>query len=179
MGRSEAVRQLTRARDAFCGIGTRKAKLRLNKLALRSPIARAYRLALEIEDASTLGKKYGGEWSYYHYEKKHLHIHELIILCQEQGWIYGKHKSDAFGVQWIVYFELPGCEQISFHANLDCECPDYAGQWDGKQHSTLNKLEAAITELLKGNDHGKQMEITTPAEAARDTRRVSSESSVV
>jgi hypothetical protein len=27
--------------------------------------------------------------------------------------------------------------------------PDYTKPWDGKQHSTLGKLEAAITQLLK------------------------------
>lgn len=130
-------------------MGTRRVKLRLNRLSRTSATARAFRLALEIEDCSALGKKYGGAWSYTYYEKKHALIHELIILFGAHGWTYGKHQSDAFHTRWIIYFELPGCEQISFHANLECECPDYAGKWDGKVHSTLNKLECAITELLK------------------------------
>lgn len=148
MGRSEAVRRLKQARAEFCGLGTRKVKLHLNRLAPSSPVARAFRLALEIEDASSMAKKYGGEWKHAYYEKKHLLIHDLIILFDEQGWTYGKHESETYQTQFIIYFEIPNCEQISFHANLDCEVPDYPAAWDGKTHSTLNKLERAITELL-------------------------------
>jgi hypothetical protein len=159
MGRSEAVRRLTRAREQFCGLGTRKAKLQLNRRALTCPVARALRLALEIEDASSLGKKYGGEWSYAYYEKKNDLIHQLITHFQAQGWIFGKHKSDGAGPKWIVYFEIPGCEQLSFHADLDVDIPDYPREWDGKVHSTLDKLEAAIKEVLTVREEQLSLEV--------------------
>ena len=52
-----------------------------------------------------------------------------------------------------MYFELPGMEQISFHINLSDDelknypiknYPKYNGTWDGKENSTLSKLEDAI-----------------------------------
>lgn len=149
MGRAEAVRQLTNARKQFCGLGTRKVKLLLNVRVRRCPLARALRLALEIEDASSVAKKYGGQWRYTYYEKKQHLIYELIGIFKEQGWMYGKQRSDGGYPRFIVYFELPGCEQISFHTDLDAEVQDYPHQWDGKQHSTLPKLERAIAQLLK------------------------------
>jgi hypothetical protein len=149
MGRREAVRRLSSAREQFCGIGTRRTKLQLNKLSKICGEARAFRLALEIEDASTLGKKYGfSKWGYRSYERKQALLSELIELCQQEGWEYGRHRNQDFGPRWIVYFHLPHCEQISFHADLDIEIPDYLKEWDGKTNSTLDKLEAAISQLL-------------------------------
>ena len=149
MSRRDLVRQLEKAREEFAGIGTRKAKIRLNKLAKTCQIARAFRIALEIEDSSTTAKKYGSAWSYEYYEKKHRLIHELMEICREKGWLFGKHPGDGFP-RWIIYFELPDCEQISFHCNsFDSDVPDYPHEWDRKTHSTLGKLEVVISELLK------------------------------
>lgn len=150
MSRRAAVRQLEDARDNFCGLGTRRVKVRLNKLAKTCAVAKALRIALEIEDVSTLGKKYAGSsWSSDSYEKKHQYIHELIFLFKEQNWAFGKHQSDSFATRHIIYFEIPTCEQISFHCSLDIAVPDYLKKWDGKTNSTLRKLEAAITEILR------------------------------
>lgn len=149
MSRRALVRQLESARDHFCGIGTRKVKLQLNRIGANDALARAFRLALEIEDCSTQGKKYGrSEWSDEKYREKTELIEKLCRLCEIEGWLYGKHFSDNWQTKHIVYFELPGCEQISFHTNLSIEIPDYPKQWDGKTHSTLQKLEAAITAFL-------------------------------
>lgn len=150
MGRGELVRQLEKARDNFCGVGTRKLKIRLNKIGEHCPIARAFRLALEIEDCSTQGKKYrGSEWSYKKFREKSELIEKLCKICEREGWIYGKHKSNDWQTEHIVYFELPFCEQISFHTTLSFEIPVYEKEWDGKRHSTLGKLERAITAYLK------------------------------
>lgn len=144
MSRRELVNLLSDARENFCGLGTRKIKIRLNKCT--DDTAKAYRLALEIEDCSTLGKKYRGDWSDRSYWKKSKLIEQLIVLAKLNSWPYGKHRSDGFGPRWVVYFELPGCEQISFHTNLERPetVDDYSGEWDGKRNSTLKKLETAI-----------------------------------
>ncbi len=150
MGRRELVRQLETARAQFCGIGTRKVKLELNRIGLSCATARAFRIALEIEDCSTQGKKYmGSEWSDKKYREKGDLIEKLCKLCAIEGWTYGKQKSGSYHTKWIVYFELPSCEQISFHTNLSIDIADYPFEWDGKTSSTLRKLEAAITEFLK------------------------------
>lgn len=158
MSRRELVRQLEKARDDFGGIGTRKIKLRLNKIGEHCSIARAFRLALEIEDCSTQGKKYGGsEWSDQKYREKTRLIEKLCQLCEREGWIYGKHETKQFPPH-IVYFELPFCEQISFHTTLSFEIPLYEKTWDGKRNSTLGKLETAITTYLK-NENQPSFEI--------------------
>lgn len=151
MGRRAAINILKDARDNFAGLGTRKAKIRLNRLAKTEPLAQAVRLALEAEDASTTGKKYGcGKWSSRSYNKKHVLIHELIVLCEQHEWVYGKHATQGWP-PFIVYFDLPGVDQISFHMYLDrpANIPDYVKAWDGRTHSTFKKLEAAIKVLLK------------------------------
>jgi hypothetical protein len=148
MSRRALIRQLEAARDTFCGVGTRRIKMQLNRLDY-CPKARAFRLALEIEDCSTQGKKYGwSEWSHRKYQEKTELIEKLCKLCAIEGWIYGKHNSMSFPPH-IVYFELPLCEQISFHTTLTIDVPDYRGVWDGKRHSTLGKLEKAITDYLR------------------------------
>src|ERR1035438_9659578 len=47
--RKDKVRHLCAARTQFAGVGTRKAKLALNKLAKTDPYAHALRVALDIE----------------------------------------------------------------------------------------------------------------------------------
>lgn len=130
-------------------MGTRVVKLKLNSLVRSCPIAKAFRLALETEDCSTLGKKYRGDWSNHYYTKKGLLICELIELFKDNGWLYGKHLVAGFP-KWVIYFEIPGCEQISFHClKLPEDVPDYPKEWDQKQNSTFGKLEAAINQYFE------------------------------
>lgn len=147
MSRSVLVGQLTRARDNFCGIGTRMVKMKLNRFAKSDPVARCLRTALEIEDCSTQAKKYWGEWRDKKYADKHGKILELVGLCRDQGWKFGYQESGTFP-QHIIYFDFDFCEQISFHTNFaaaDLELiPIYKNEWDGARHSTLPKLERAI-----------------------------------
>jgi len=48
--REQKIQGLVQARVEFAGIGTRKVKLALNKLAIADPYAHALRVALEIEN---------------------------------------------------------------------------------------------------------------------------------
>ena len=150
MSRRILVNQLLDARAAFCGIGTKETKLRLNRLLRTCDRAKAFRIALEIEDCSTLGKKYFGEWKTHYYRKKKELIHDLIKLCRVNNWTFGKQRSDGFGPTWIIYFEIEGMEQISFHCELDEEqkIPVYKSEWDGKRNSTLAKIEKAISDYF-------------------------------
>ena len=66
--RRRKVQELIKARSQFAGIGTRKAKLALNKLAKTDAYAEALRVALEIEDANLTAKRYfGGDCGGYTY----------------------------------------------------------------------------------------------------------------
>lgn len=140
MSRRTKVQALIIARENACGIGTRKIKLILNRLAKTDPLARAARIALEIEDANLLAKKYGGgKWSYRNYDKKGELIRELIKLFKAQGWVFGVQPSRHS--RGVIYFEIPGCEQISFHYDHDGDpLPIYEKEWDKQEGSTLRKL---------------------------------------
>ena len=49
---------------------------------------------------------------------------------------------------YIVYFDLPGCEQRSWHSKSKPNCPLYDGVWDGKTNSVLPKLEKSRLEAF-------------------------------
>lgn len=154
---SDLIDQLSEKRDTFCGIGTRKAKIRLNKLAKSNLTALLYRKSLEIEGKNIQAKA----WSHYrekYYDEKSNLINELVNICLDNkvkvG--YSSAETDYCGYVeplYIVYFDLPGCEQISWHSFSKPKCPLYDGVWDGLRNSTLPKLEKAISkefpEILK------------------------------
>lgn len=150
---SALKRQLSEKRVSMCGIGTRKLKLFLNKKVKDGDgVAFLYRTAIEAEDASICAKKYFGEYRDHYYDKKALLITSLIALCQSRNDVkFGYQNSDDPTTSHVVFFDLPGCEQISFHCNLSREMersiPYYSDCWDGKVNSTLPKLEQAVFSL--------------------------------
>lgn len=138
-------------RETMCGVGTRKIKLMLNRLVKQGDTtAELYRKAIEVEDCNIRAK----ETNYYYkgkiYRQKSSLLMELVNRCLELGVPCGKQMVDGRETNCIVYFELPGVEQISFHTTLDYAeqqiIPDYEKAWDGKVCSTLGKLEKAINE---------------------------------
>lgn len=205
--RKQRVNALIQARTEFAGVGTRKAKLALNKLAKTDVCAQALRTALEIEDANLTAKRYfGGDCGGYtyadiNYIKKSEQIEALIGICKSEGWVYGVQPTGAemqaqdtsptglepcsrcngtgmcdYGGGYkpdyhqcdkcngsgkskqatqprqqqthVIYFDIPGVGQVSWHYSPREPLPIYPGQWDGKEGSTLPKLEAAISALL-------------------------------
>lgn len=76
---------------------------------------------------------------------------ELIKLFSDYNMIYGYQESDVDIVPTIIYFEIPNCEQISFHCSTSRKnVPKYIGKWDGKkliQHWI--KLEVGILKTFK------------------------------
>jgi hypothetical protein len=154
------IDDLSKKRDNFCDLGTRKVKLRLNKIiAQGNPVAQAVRIAIEIEDKSVCAKKYFGKWRRKIYETKHKLIIELRDLFVKEGWVFGVHKTtEQPPTTHVIYFEIPGCEQISFHFSPskeeDGEFPNYNGVWDKKPNSTLGKLEVVARDLILKNFRG-------------------------
>lgn len=142
------VELLSEKREDMCGLGTRLVKLMLNKLSKEGDlIAKSYRTILEIEDMNIKAKHNLFHQDFYYWKKECL-INDLVNICHECGYTFGKQPSDVRDTKYIIYFELPDCEQISFHCNLtevkDIEVRDYEKEWDKKINSTLPKLEKAI-----------------------------------
>ena len=132
----------------MCGFGTRKVKCFLNSMIRKGDkVAELYRIALEIEDENIKAKD-NLYYSQAHYNKKEELVYKLIELCDTENIVYGIQISDVRDTNKIIYFELPDCEQISWHCNMKenivNKCPLYKKKWDGKINSTLNKLENAI-----------------------------------
>ena len=146
----QRVQDYTERKDVFChGIGLRRVKLFLNKnIKEGDNVAKMYRLALEIEGVNLAAKKALMKYhsDYYNYDKKEKLLRELIDVCRLQDVNYGVQHSTAPAATHVIYFDLPDCEQISFHTNLEeADClPVYNGEWDGLRCSTLGKLESAI-----------------------------------
>lgn len=143
---AELIYQLQVSRDNFLGIGTNKAKRRLNKLSETNPIALAFRVALETEDKNIQAKNSFGKYKRKIYDQKAILIEQMLDLFKKNNWTYGLHEESTYDTNAIAFFEIPGCEQISWHCTLRCisSTPKYEKMWDGKVNSTLNKLESAI-----------------------------------
>jgi hypothetical protein len=143
---------LDEKRTTFAGIGTNKAKRRLNNLAKVSPLARGIRLALEIEDKNIRAKQAYGKYRKAIYQQKHELLLDLITLCKDMGWRFGAHASTVPCVTHVVYCDLPNTAQLSWHDTFTKAFADtlpvYDGQWDGVRNSTLAKLEASAAILL-------------------------------
>ena len=150
------IEQLEDFRTEALGIGTNKLKRRLNKLALTDDIAKAIRYAIEAEDKSIQAKKAYGKFRDKIYQSKKEYIFKLIDLFYLNNWNFGKQKSNVKDTNNIVFFEIPCCEQISFHTDLYGEynnIPIYEKEWDGKINSTypklLDSIEKYYFEILK------------------------------
>src|SRR5690348_10632237 len=99
--RKQKIDMLVQARTHFAGVGTRRAKLTLNRMGKTSPYARALRIALEVEDANLTAKRYfGGDCGGYTYadincQKKCDNIEALIDIARSEGWVFGVQPSDV------------------------------------------------------------------------------------
>ncbi len=89
--------------------------------------------------ASERAKKYrGGGYRGMAYEKKDWSIGNLCEALRANAvhlnvtWGWGK-DAKAIGFEDVLYVEIPGIGQVSFHNARRFEnCPDYPAGWDGK-----------------------------------------------
>jgi len=149
----ELIFLLKEKRKTFAGIGTNKAKRRLNKLSKSSNLAKSIRLSLEIEDKNISAKD-----NYYYrdriYELKNQLIEELVKIFINNNWTYGVHESTNPSASHIIFFEIPDCDQISWHftPKEPEKYPKYEKEWDKKENSTLDKLEKITKIVLEKNE---------------------------
>ena len=85
------------------------------------------------------------------YNQKYNYIIKLCELFEQQKWIYGIQNSDIKMISHVIYFEIPDCEQISWHITLKefSKFPIYKKDWDNKKNSTIKKLEDITIKLLE------------------------------
>lgn len=159
--RYELIEQLKEKRNNYCGLDTRNVKLLLNKLSKTDPVAMVYRYLLEAEDYNIKAKDTYGEYSDKCYNKKSEFIDKSVEVCRQNNFSFGITKSDVPGVSHIIYFDIPGCEQISFHTTLNNpqDYPSYNKEWDGIVNSTLAKIESAIMERYSTEIEAKKQQL--------------------
>lgn len=144
VNREILISQLRAARRSYCGIGTKKTKILLNKLGKDFALARVARLVLEIEDCSILAKSLYGNYAEFRYNNKEELILKLIEECENNNINYGMVESDIPTINSIILFDFP-FGQVSWHTTLDKKSfKMYSDSWDGQLCSTLSKLEKFI-----------------------------------
>lgn len=155
----ELCQQFKAYKTSFCnGLGFRKIKLRLNKLAVNNPLAKAIRLLLEIETTNAQAKedKNKGYINVFfqhttqemlYYKKSNL-IKELVTVCNDNKYEFGVQLKDGHETNAIIYFDLPNTKQVSYHVTLSNEeieqYPKYTKEWDGEENSSFTKIEESI-----------------------------------
>lgn len=99
------------------------------------------------------------------YETKDWAIGELCrALVENPGvitsWGWGRDPK-AVGFEDVLYIDMPGCGQISFHNSHRREGPDYPGEWDRVLGKTANRVcrwaEAILTDrevITEGESNG-------------------------
>lgn len=142
------IADLEDIRTTALGIGTNKLKRRLNKLSETDNIALALRLAFEAEDKSVQAKKSFGKYRSKIYDIKREIINQLVQIFKDNNWVFGQKISNVRETSQIIFFEIPGCEQISFHTDVNTYVPEYIPEWDGKINSTFGKLLDCIIKIF-------------------------------
>jgi len=156
---AQLIDELYNLRENALGIGTRKMKIRLNKIAVQNIEAKIARMVLEIEDVSTQAKNASWKYKDKKYFQKQELIEELVEIYKQTDYDYGIQYEENYNTNAILYFELPNGSQVSFHTNWDEEIhvKKYEKKWDGLVNSTFKKVitfveEKFINEIVKENE---------------------------
>lgn len=141
----QLVDDLIDKRETLCGMGTRKTKLKLNKMIKSGSVnALILRNLLELEDANITAKRYHGVYKQASYDKKNELLKTCIDLFKRHNLKCGYHNVDNYSCPYVIYFEVNGI-QMSWHAHKSFGTPQYMHVWDGLVNSTLSKLEQLIS----------------------------------
>ncbi len=111
---------------------TRALYRRLEALAPRGPIAVKL---LQACKASERAKTYSRRFAAQAYDKKDWAIGELCraLIAEPDvvtSWGWGRDPK-AVGFENVIYVDVPGSGQISFHTEHRRDGPDYRAAWDG------------------------------------------------
>ena len=165
------IESLERQRLNFCGIGTNKAKRRLNKFITEDYVANFLRIALEVEDKNISAKKAYGKYRGKIYESKYKLIKKLYEVSVANNIKCGIQETDGPITSHIIYFNMPNTNaQISWHITPEPKDQfiKYAEEWDELENSTLNKLEVEIVLYLSERDLLKDANLTLVEKATKN-----------
>lgn len=157
---------------------TRALYARLMELAPRGPIAVKL---LQACKASERAKRYRGRagrgqprFRDMAYDKKDWAISELCrALVAEPDivpvWGWGLDPK-AVGFEQVLYVEIPGAGQVSFHSSYRKDGQDYAGAWDGAKNAAARRICRWTEAVLDGreltNEGERRDDVPTRTEGA-------------
>lgn len=140
---------------------TRALYARLEAMAPRGPVAMNL---LRLMKASGRAKQYRGRpsrgrqsYRSMAYDKKDwaigVTIDALRIHAEDCGieWGWGFDKK-AIGYEHVLYVELPGAGQVSFHTHYRRDGPDHPREWDGQRNSSALRIIEWAQAVLDGRD---------------------------
>jgi hypothetical protein len=102
------------------------------------------------------GQRGRGSYRSMAYEKKDWSIAELARAMVQnpdviESWGWGfDHKS--VGYEHVLYVDVPGCGQVSFHTATRRDGFDYAGEWDGATGTAPYRIARWIEAILAGRE---------------------------
>lgn len=146
---------VTKVYEGSDGEATRALYERLNQLAPRGPIAVHL---MRLSKASGRAKAYRGRFVGVAYDKKDWAIGELCRALREDGeaagvtsWGWGRDEK-AVNFENVMYVDVPGGGQVSFHTHHRRDGPDYAGAWDGVVGAGPRRIIRWVEAILDGRE---------------------------
>lgn len=125
--------------DQSDGDTTKAFYAELNKKGLHGQLGVAL---FRAQKRSTAAKKYRrGAWRRDAYDVKNWSLSEVCRIMEamcafDLGFAWGwQEDSYTPGFPWVLYVDLPGHGQCSFHSAVRLSGPDYSGKWDGLRNS--------------------------------------------
>jgi hypothetical protein len=105
--------------------------------------------------ASERAKKYKGRYVGAAYDKKDWAIGELcralVIHADDLGIAWGWALDEkTIGFEDVIYIDLPGCGQVSFHTSHRRAGPNYVGSWDGIRGEGASRIIKFAEAVLIG-----------------------------
>ena len=90
------------------------------------------------------------------YEKKAWSIALLVDALRDhpgviESWGWG-YDAKSVGFEHVLYVDVPGCGQVSFHSDYRRDGPEYDGKWDGVQHQAPKRICRWIEAVLAGRE---------------------------
>lgn len=143
------------------GERTKALYARLADMTPRGPIAMNLLRTLKASSRAKVyrGKPGRGGPSYRSlaYEKKDWSIGELCRVLRDHAevcgitWGWG-FDAKAIGFEHVLYVDLPGAGQVSFHTHHRRDGLDYPGEWDGMKDVSRDRVCAWAQAVLDGRD---------------------------
>lgn len=111
---------------------------------------------LQACKASERAKRYSRRFAAAAYDKKDWAISELCrTLVAEPdvvpSWGWG-FDPKAIGFEHVLYVDVPGAGQVSFHTSYRKDGPDYAGAWDGARGIAPRRICRWAEAVLDGRE---------------------------